>query len=75
MNTVSVVALPATASMSPSRLLGAYWAEARHEIVRTLRNPAFAIPTIALPVMLYVFFVWCSPVEVGLSIRNSRCER
>jgi len=74
-NTVSVVALPATASMSPSRLLGAYWAEARHEIVRTLRNPAFAIPTIALPVMLYVFFGvvlagGSRPVDPQLALRT-----
>jgi ABC-2 type transport system permease protein len=34
----------------------AYWTEARYEVLRTLRTPAFAIPTIALPVMLYVFF-------------------
>jgi ABC-2 type transport system permease protein len=48
--------LPSTASMTPSRLLHAYWSEARMELVRTLRNPAFVFPTIALPVLLYVFF-------------------
>jgi ABC-2 type transport system permease protein len=48
--------LPSTASMSTSRLLQAYWSEARMEIVRTLRNPGFVFPTIALPVLLYVFF-------------------
>jgi ABC-2 type transport system permease protein len=42
--------------MSVSRVLRAYWTEARYEILRTLRTPAFVIPTIALPVMLYVFF-------------------
>jgi ABC-2 type transport system permease protein len=43
-------------NMSVSRLLHAYWTEARYEVLRTLRTPAFLIPTIALPVMLYVFF-------------------
>jgi ABC-2 type transport system permease protein len=46
----------ATVPMSASRLLRAYWTEARYEVLRTLRTPAFLIPTIALPVMLYVFF-------------------
>jgi ABC-2 type transport system permease protein len=55
MNAVSV-ALPASAPMTSSRLLRAYWAEARHEIMRTLRTPAFVVPTVALPVLLYLFF-------------------
>jgi len=55
MNAVSI-GLPATAPMSASRLLGAYWAETRQEILRTLRTPAFVVPTIALPVLLYLFF-------------------
>ncbi len=42
--------------MSLSRVLHAYWMEARYEVLRTLRTPAFLIPTVALPVMLYVFF-------------------
>ncbi len=42
--------------MPISRLLRAYWIEARYEVLRTLRTPAFLIPTVALPVMLYVFF-------------------
>jgi ABC-2 type transport system permease protein len=42
--------------MSFGRLLHAYWTEARYEVLRTLRTPAFVIPTIALPIMLYVFF-------------------
>jgi ABC-2 type transport system permease protein len=48
--------LPSTTSMTTSRLLYAYWSEARLEILRTLRNPGFVFPTIALPVLLYVFF-------------------
>jgi ABC-2 type transport system permease protein len=42
--------------MSSQRILRAYWTEARYEVWRTLRTPAFVIPTFALPVMLYVFF-------------------
>ena len=52
----SPVQLPMTSSMSFQRILRSYLAEARYEIVRTLRVPAFVIPTIALPVMLYLFF-------------------
>jgi ABC-2 type transport system permease protein len=55
MSAVSI-ALPASVPMTSSRLLGAYWAEARHEILRTLRTPAFVVPTVALPVLLYLFF-------------------
>lgn len=55
MNAVSMQ-LPSAGSMTTSRLLHAYWSEARLEIVRTLRNPGFVFPTIALPVLLYVFF-------------------
>lgn len=54
------LSLPAVRNASPrmpiSRLLRAYWTEARYEVLRTLRTPAFLIPTVALPVMLYVFF-------------------
>ena len=46
----------ASPPMSFGRLLHAYWTEARYEALRTLRTPAFLIPTVALPVMLYVFF-------------------
>lgn len=46
----------AASSMSTSRLLRAYLMEARFEVLRTLRTPAFLFPTIALPVMLYLFF-------------------
>jgi ABC-2 type transport system permease protein len=49
-------ALPAATPIPLSRLMNAYWTEARYEIVRTLRTPVFVIPTIALPVLLYLFF-------------------
>ena len=68
--------LPATSSMTTSRMLHAYWSEARLEIVRTLRNPAFVFPTIALPVLLYVFFgvvipgarTSAAPPDIGLRV-------
>jgi ABC-2 type transport system permease protein len=59
MNTPSLAlnpALSAGPSMTWQRTLRAYWTEARYEVWRTLRTPVFLIPTIALPVMLYVFF-------------------
>lgn len=33
-----------------------YWLEARYELQKVLRLPAFAIPSIAFPVLFYVFF-------------------
>jgi ABC-2 type transport system permease protein len=42
--------------MSRRRLLGAYVAEARYETIRMLRTPAFAIPFLGLPAVLYVLF-------------------
>lgn len=44
------------ATMSQGRLLHAYWTEARYESVRMLRAPAFSIPFLALPVLLYLLF-------------------
>jgi ABC-2 type transport system permease protein len=49
-------AFHAPAAMSRRRLLGAYLAEARYETIRMLRTPAFAIPFLGLPVILYVLF-------------------
>jgi ABC-2 type transport system permease protein len=45
-----------SATMPRRRLLGAYLAEARYETIRMLRTPAFAIPFLGLPVVLYVLF-------------------
>ena len=56
MSTTSLAYPHASAPLPLSRLLNAYWTEARFEIWRTLRTPVFVIPTIALPVMLYLFF-------------------
>ncbi|MEZ5333097.1 MAG: ABC transporter permease [Thermoanaerobaculia bacterium] len=33
-----------------------YWLEARYELLKVLRLPAFAIPSIAFPLLFYVFF-------------------
>jgi ABC-2 type transport system permease protein len=60
--------------MPLSRVLHAYWVEARYEVLRVLRMPAFFIPTVALPVMLYVFFGIVlhgdkpTPPEIGLQV-------
>jgi ABC-2 type transport system permease protein len=53
-NTMSLQ--PAAAPIKITRLLRAYLMEARFEVWRTLRTPAYLFPTLALPVMLYVFF-------------------
>lgn len=53
--TLSVPA-PSTARMSGGRVARAYLAEWRHESLRVLRTPAFALPFLALPAPIYVFF-------------------
>jgi ABC-2 type transport system permease protein len=48
----------AVLAMSPSRpaLLHSYALEARHEFLRLLRAPAFAVPTLLFPPMFYILF-------------------
>jgi ABC-2 type transport system permease protein len=43
-------------TMSTNRLLRAYLTETKYETIRMLRTPAFAIPFLGLPVMLYLLF-------------------
>lgn len=42
------------ARMPSARLWRAYWTEAKYETLRALRAPAFAIPFLLLPLLLYV---------------------
>jgi ABC-2 type transport system permease protein len=44
------------ATMSSSRLRRAYLTETKYECLRALRAPAFAIPFLLLPIVLYVLF-------------------
>ena len=48
--------LGSSASMPSSRLVRAYLVEAKYESLRMLRSPAFAVPFLALPVLLYLLF-------------------
>ena len=48
--------LPRTATMSSARLRNAYFTEAKFECLRALRAPAFGIPFLLLPLVLYVLF-------------------
>lgn len=48
MNTVS--------NMSGSRLWAAYLGEIRFEFIKSLRTPAFAVPTLFFPVLFYLLF-------------------
>lgn len=54
-------------SMSAARLFRAYLTEAKYETVRMLRTPAFAIPFLGLPALLYLLF---AVVIFGAAIRN-----
>ncbi len=48
--------LPRTTTMSGLRLRDAYLTETKFECLRALRAPAFAIPFLLLPLVLYVLF-------------------
>jgi ABC-2 type transport system permease protein len=55
------------ALMPRKRLLRAYFTEAKYETVRMFRTPAFAIPFLGLPVLLYLLF---AVALFGAAIRN-----
>ena len=59
--------LPGGAVMPARRLLNAYLTEAKYETARMLRTPAFAIPFLGLPALLYLLF---GVVIFGAAIRN-----
>src|SRR5688500_8628751 len=58
------------AVMPMRRVLGAYLTEARYETVRSLRMPIFAVPFLAIPTLLYLFFA----VVVSTGERAERPE-
>jgi ABC-2 type transport system permease protein len=58
-------ATSATAAMPASRLLALYLREAWSEILRMARTPAFALPTIAFPVVFYAMFAIVLPGQWG----------
>ena len=43
-------------SMPAGRLWAAYFGEMRFEFVKSLRTPAFAVPTLFFPIMFYLLF-------------------
>jgi ABC-2 type transport system permease protein len=42
--------------MNQSRVIAAYLGDMRFELIKMIRTPAFAVPTILFPVMFYVLF-------------------
>jgi ABC-2 type transport system permease protein len=46
----------AVSNMSGTRLWAAYLGEMRFEFVKSLRTPAFAVPTLFFPIMFYLLF-------------------
>ncbi len=48
--------VPCNSTMSSARLRSAYLTETKFECLRALRSPAFAIPFLLLPLVLYVLF-------------------
>ncbi|UHQ20231.1 ABC transporter permease [Lysobacter sp. KIS68-7] len=47
---------PQALPMPRSRIIGAYLAEMRSEVVRYLRNPGFVLPTMLFPTVFYLMF-------------------
>lgn len=47
---------PAPATAPRRNLLPVYWLEAKHEFLKTLRIPIFAVSTLVFPMMFYVLF-------------------
>jgi ABC-2 type transport system permease protein len=43
-------------NMSTSRLWAAYFGEMRFEFIKSVRTPAFAVPTLVFPLMFYMLF-------------------
>lgn len=43
-------------AMPMRRVFNAYWTEIKYECLRMMRTPAFAVPFLAIPVALYLFF-------------------
>ena len=43
-------------NMSSARLWAAYFGEMRFEFIKSLRTPAFAVPTLLFPIMFYLMF-------------------
>jgi ABC-2 type transport system permease protein len=48
--------MSSVASMSSARLWAAYFGEIRFEFIKSLRTPAFAVPTLFFPIMFYLLF-------------------
>jgi ABC-2 type transport system permease protein len=58
------------APMPVGRVIGVYVAEAKYECLRMLRAPAFAVPFLLIPVMLYAFFGAIAAQGASAQARN-----
>lgn len=56
---------PALAAIGQPSLLRIHLLEAGYELLRTLRTPAFAVPTLAFPLVFYVMFALMLPGQWG----------
>jgi ABC-2 type transport system permease protein len=56
MNSMALKPTLADAPLPMRRILGAFVAETRYEFMRSLRNPAFALPMMLIPGALYLLF-------------------
>jgi ABC-2 type transport system permease protein len=68
--TLALTAPTGVAVMPMRRVIGAYLTEARYETMRSLRMPIFAVPFLAIPTLLYLFFA----VVVSTGERADRPE-
>jgi ABC-2 type transport system permease protein len=56
MNSIVLKTTLAESPLPARRIAGAYLAETRYEFMRSLRNPAFALPMMLIPAALYLLF-------------------
>ena len=56
---------PMQAAMGRPSMLRIYFLEARYELLRVLRNPSFAVPALAFPLVFYVLFAIVLPGQWG----------
>lgn len=56
MNSMALKSTLSDAPLRGGRMVGAYLAETRYELTRSLRNPAFALPMTLIPGALYLLF-------------------
>jgi ABC-2 type transport system permease protein len=54
MNTLTHAYAPRNGVMTWQRVVRAYWIETKYEFLRFIRMPGYAVPTLLMPIFLYI---------------------